>query len=307
MCMARDELFPAKVPYQQRFTTGVDVAIEGNSTQDDSTRTYFTGIWQGSDLGQIDWLRDIFGDNIKKWIFDQTHSAVLDDSILFDRYVNSHDPGYYRRFSTLNAFIVDLADENYDSKISVYRNFKGVLRCYWSGVFREDAVWFIPLGTQTKVDEDVPLTRSNSRSLVWSFLGALDKSSRPDMVKGLSSVEPHLLFGTDSPVDLTMWNRSTDGPRRYTAEQAEAILRDSIFAPSPIGNFNIECWRVYEALACGAIPIVEKRASLDYYKGLWGEHPVPTVSSWREGKELIDELLIDPAKLDVLQKEVLDW
>lgn len=59
-------------------------------------------------------------------------------------------------------------------------------------------------------------------------------------------------------------------------EQQRAML-DSIFSPCPQGNVLLETPRVYEALQCGSIPIVERRLTLDYYKQLLGPHPLPTV------------------------------
>ena len=74
-----------------------------------------------------------------------------------------------------------------------------------------------------------------------------------------------------------------------------------------MGNASLESCRVYDALETGAIPIVEKRLTLDYFGGLLGTYPFPTVRSWSEGKRVVRRLLADPAKLDALQRECVDW
>jgi hypothetical protein len=74
-----------------------------------------------------------------------------------------------------------------------------------------------------------------------------------------------------------------------------------------MGNVNLECFRVYEALECGSIPIVEKRWSLDYFRTLLGDHPIPTVGSWKEGRHLIRSLLRDPQGLNELQEKCIRW
>jgi hypothetical protein len=60
-------------------------------------------------------------------------------------------------------------------------------------------------------------------------------------------------------------------------------------------------------LQAGAIPIVERRLTLDYFRGLFGNHPLPTVTSWSQARSLAEKLLQEPEKLDALQKECQQW
>jgi hypothetical protein len=104
-----------------------------------------------------------------------------------------------------------------------------------------------------------------------------------------------------------MFNRTVDKPRRYSPPEYTNILLESIFAPSPMGNAHIECYRVYEALECGSIPIVEKRLTLDYYRRLLGDHPFPAVSSWGQAHTLLRGFLKNPAEMDRLQDRCMEW
>jgi hypothetical protein len=74
-----------------------------------------------------------------------------------------------------------------------------------------------------------------------------------------------------------------------------------------MGNTNLECYRVYEALECGSIPIVERRLTLDYFRTLLGEHPLPTVASWREARRFISRMLTAPSEMDALQLRCTNW
>jgi hypothetical protein len=85
------------------------------------------------------------------------------------------------------------------------------------------------------------------------------------------------------------------------------VMTDSMFAPCPMGNVNIESFRLYEALECGTVPIVEKRLGFDYYRKLLGDHPIPTVSSWSDASHLIRDCLRHPVKLEGLQRECMAW
>jgi len=74
-----------------------------------------------------------------------------------------------------------------------------------------------------------------------------------------------------------------------------------------MGNVMAETWRLYEALEAGAIPIVERRARLDYFTGLFGPHPLPSFASWVNARRFMQHLLQSPDKMDALQDEIGAW
>lgn len=266
------------------------------------------GVWQGDDLAQLRWVQYMFRDSVHEWIFDEHRTFAGDNALLADRYINTRDPAYYAQFNQRRVFFLDLADENYDFSPAVYSNFKGIFRCYWSDVFKTERVHPFPLGTLNGPSESTaaPL-QASKRQYLWSFLGQLNKTSRPEIASELGRLEPHILFATDDVPSLSLWNRVDGHGRRFSEAQCAEIMAQSVFAPSPMGNVNLECWRVYEALAAGAIPIVEKRPRLDYFTLLWGPHPVPAVSSWSEARTLMVRLMSSSEALDRLQRECIEW
>jgi hypothetical protein len=74
-----------------------------------------------------------------------------------------------------------------------------------------------------------------------------------------------------------------------------------------MGNVNLECWRIYEALEAGAIPILEKRPTLDYFTQMWGKHPLPAVKSWKEAHGFITNMMASSRELDSLQEACTNW
>lgn len=268
----------------------------------------YVGIWQDPGGAHDPWLNAIFGDVLSESVADGNREVVRDGAILFDHFVTSNKDDYYSKFRGLNAFLVDTLDEFYDFDPKIYANFRGVIRMYWSDVFRPERVRILPLGPGgieiSGVGASEPAT---SRQYVWSFLGQINKSSRPEMAYALGKVEPHLLFATDNLPGVAMWNRGAGGPRRYSRSESAAILGDSIFAPCPMGNANMECFRVYEALELGTIPVLEKRRRLDYFTNLWGEHPVPAFDSWKEAARWMGAMLERPGEIDALQSRCVEW
>jgi hypothetical protein len=74
-----------------------------------------------------------------------------------------------------------------------------------------------------------------------------------------------------------------------------------------MGNASLESCRLYDALKVGAIPIIERRLTLDYFKRFFGDHPLPTVNSWGEAHKFIVKMIDQPAELDKLQQRCLSW
>jgi hypothetical protein len=266
------------------------------------------GVWQGDDLGQLSWIQHLFRKSINEWIFDRSRDFIGDNAVLVDRFVNNRPADYYSLFRGKQAFLVDLADENYDFHPEIYSNFLGVFRCYWSDVFRRERVHPVPLGLSHHSFGTVrSFPKSSERQYIWSFLGAINKSSRPEIAKYLGSLEPHILFATDAIKHLSTWNVIDGRSRRLPPQRCNDILLDSVFAPSAMGNVNLECWRIYEALEVGAIPILERRMTLDYFTQMWGKHPLPTVRSWKEARRFITNMMASSNELDGLQSECTNW
>lgn len=265
----------------------------------------YTAIWQSSNPKEREWVDEIFGAYISEHVVDGKHEVVLDNSILFDAFLYWQDPAYYRRFRGRNAFLVDFLDECYQGgTYAVYRNFRGVFRNFWSDVFNPDQVMTLPLGYTNDTRRPDAVPTASARQFVWALLGDCSKSSRPDTARALSRIEPHFLYLTDAVPGFT----TASTRRRLSRQEYQQLLLNSTFVPCPMGNVNIESYRTFEALESGAIPIVENRLTLDYYRQLLGQDfPGLVVKSWREAHIRISRLLTDPSEMDALQKRCIEW
>ena len=270
----------------------------------------FTAIWQSGDRGRdwplFNWLMRIFEPYISSHIFDGERQVAMDNAILFDAWVYANDPDYYAKFRGKNAFLVHIGDEFYELGVDRYVHFRGVFRMIWSSVFNPRFVMTLPLGTYIK-ESPTSIAPVSERRYAWSFIGDAGKVSRPEMVRAMSPIEPHFCFSSTPIRGTIFYDRNRLGNRRISRPEFYQTLGQSVFAPSPMGNASLESCRPYDALEVGAIPIVERRLTLDYYKQLLGEHPLPTVNSWAEGRRLASGLLKDPEKLNTLQTVCMQW
>jgi hypothetical protein len=255
-----------------------------------------TFLWQHRHFPERDWIARLFEPFAGEQVYDGEHKIVLDNCLVIDACLHCHPRAYFEQFRGKNAFLLHLCEETYEGGYHHYDNFRGVFRCYWSGIFNPLRVMAIPLGYQAGFTGSAGELGTARRPYLWSFLGAGSKSSRPEMIKALMPLTPHFLRITDR------------GKVEHVGKpEYEQILRDSIFVPSSMGNVNLECYRIYEALECGAIPIIERRIGFDYFTHLLGRHPLPSFTNWGQAARFVDSMREDRAALDRLQMECVDW
>ena len=255
----------------------------------------FTLLWQWKAFPERDWIAHLFEPFTADNVFDTEHRIVLDNCIVIDACLHIQPSEYFTQFRGKNAWLVHLSEETYEGGYHNYEHFRGVFRCYWSSFFNPLRVMAIPLGYPAGFVGGAGAPGAARRPYLWSFLGSSSRASRPEMIAALKPLAPHFLHLTDRGVE------------RLGRPEYEQLLRDSIFAPCPMGNVNLESYRVYEALECGAIPIVEKRIGLDYFTSLLGKHPMPAFTTWRQAARFVARIRGNPGALDALQRECMEW
>lgn len=250
-------------------------------------------------LWETDWLKLIFGAVVTAVVIDDRSGVAADRSIIVDRLLNAETALYYRRNHEhgVRQVLVHLGDEFYADDCSAYRWCQRVYRNYWTPVLDGlDPVTFLALGYKTGFARDDPPRLAAERPHVWSFVGDPNKVTRALMRRHMRTVPggfEHLTSGWDSSDSL-----STDAYRR--------VLDQSVFAPCPAGTVNLDCYRVYEALEAGCIPIVMRRAGYDYFDRLLPGHPMPVVQDWAAAPGLVTAL-IDSGGCEALRRTCQAW
>lgn len=266
----------------------------------------YTLLYQNPTTGLRDWYTEIFGPCVDQVVDDGTHTAVLDDCIVSDSFVEIQDPAYYRRFRGRNAFLLLSPDEYYLAPIDVYRNFCGVFRSHFSGAYDPARVLQIPTGYQPGFRPFDASRPASERKYMWSFLGDVKKTTRPECLRSLIPYTPNYWYASDG------WTPGRGAApvsalRPRPTHQYFAIVGESAFTPCPMGNVSQESHRPFEALETGSIPVLEKRFLIDAHRSVLGDHPLPTFYSWKEAGAFMSRLWSTPAQLDALQRECLAW
>lgn len=155
-----------------------------------------------------------------------------------------------------------------------------------------DNIHILPLGYQTGMFDKLPININipniNDRIYKWAFIGDYSKNDeRRKMVETISLIEPFKL-GKASPSDM------------------KNIYMNSIFVPNARGNNVLDCFRLYEATVCGAIPILvgpkNECVHLIKYQNF---PPWPTFNNWKDAKLYMENY--DTKKIQELQMRNLNW
>ena len=96
-----------------------------------------------------------------------------------------------------------------------------------------------------------------------------------------------------------------------TAEryEIEEIYGNSIFVLSPRGNVTMMCFRTFEAVCLGAIPVLvcSKEECYKTYNFNDNELPFIIAESWDDALYECRKLLLDPNKLRLKQIQNYNW
>lgn len=127
------------------------------------------------------------------------------------------------------------------------------------------------------------------RDLNWFFAGQVTHARRHACVDALIQYESKMGGGV-----LIQTEGFCQGlpQTNYLAYMSRAKV-----VPCPSGPATPDTFRIWEALECGAIPIVDARALRDETEGFWDlvlpDCPLPMIHDWNHLPDIMDVLLAD--------------
>ena len=187
-------------------------------------------------------------------------------------------------------FLFHLGDEFGARNLSgVYDNCDFVWRVFCSNkYFNNEKINCIPIGYKAGVSKK----QKNNKEYKWAFTGTAHKSSRHDLLFQFSDIKPFFCHKTQK------FNEKI-----ISVDEMSEILSSTDFVPCPNGFFHPETYRLYEALECECIPIVESAYS--YYDRLFPNNPFIKVNKWADAKPILKGWEKD--QIDKKKKECKLW
>jgi len=187
-------------------------------------------------------------------------------------------------------FLFHLGDETGIFDFSqVYKNCNYVWRTFCSNkYFSNDKVQCIPIGYKSGISSK----SSQNRKYKWSFIGTPHKSSRHDLLYQFSHIKEFYSYKTEK-----------FNVKPIPVEEMSKILSFTEFLPCPNGFVHPETYRLYEALECGCIPIVEN--AYKYYERLFPGNPFVKVDKWIEATPIMKGWSNE--QISIKRNECINW
>ena len=238
------------------------------------------------------WIFEILG-NIKYKLIEDEHQLESKDTLIIVDSSIDKKKIFYKKLNLVcsKIFLIHLGDESgIDDFSEVYDNCEYVWRTFClNKYFANSKVSCIPIGyksgTLLKIQE-------KKRNFKWAFIGTQHKSSRHDLLFQLSAIKPFYSYKTPK------FDQKNIDP-----SEMSKILSSTTFIPCPNGFVHPETYRLYEALECECIPIVEN--TYQYYERLFPLNPFLKINKWVEAKSIIEKW--DDDQVEKKQKECNQW
>ena len=242
------------------------------SENDKDSANYIWGVYHKKNSDK--WIYEILK-KVKYTIIDNEKDLESDDILII---VDSSIENKIKKYNQLKLicskiFLFHLGDETGILDFSpVYKNCDYVWRTFCSNkYFSNEQVKCIPIGYKSGISNK----SSQNRKYKWAFIGTPHKSSRHDLLYQFSHIKEFYSYKTE---------RFNLKP--ISVEEMSKILSFTEFLPCPNGFVHPETYRLYEALECGCIPIVEN--AYKYYERLFPGNPFIKVDKWIEAVAIMN-------------------
>jgi hypothetical protein len=245
-----------------------------------------------------DWLEDMFQTKLEFVPVPSDTGDIPEQSIVLWNNVKStlHMANLLNRLQTKKLILLNLSDEHDEHDISMYADAAMVIRNYTRPNLPAHA-HVIPLGYANGRRGTGKTPSFEKRTQLWSFAGSTDRPNRSHDIDAMRKATPYTVFTKDNFFSPNV----VEGPAYL------ALLQDTKFVPCFQG-FSLECYRFYEALEHGAIPIYVPVPGLrDSYKDQFGEHPFLSFPSWERAAEILPQLAKQPSVMESHREKILAW
>jgi hypothetical protein len=147
---------------------------------------------------------------------------------------------------------------------------------------------------------NVQIKKMSDRNVNASFIGSM-KSDRIHMYNIFKNMEKTNIIFVENH-----WNLVN---LPYSPEECFHIYNDSKFVICGRGNTNLDCFRIYEAIVAGSIPIIVGQESETDITFKYNNNKLPTIytDTWENAFFKCSNLINNHDELEKIQNNLLNW
>ena len=210
-----------------------------------------------------------------KLIWDNLDLYIENSLIIYssdERELNQNLKNYFESYKNkgIKFNLFHISNEQLNHNCDYYDYAEVVLRNYFDNSIIKDNVLTVPLGYKGGIkNRNNSYLNFNQKKYNFCFIGQL-KNDRFDLVSQISKFDKTFLHITNK------W----DCPTAISSKDMGDIYSSTLLVPCPMGNVNIDSFRICEVLESGSIPVIKKYNGYDYFEKIFGSHPIPIVNEW---------------------------
>ena len=235
--------------------------------------------------------------NFEKWSNHEKLKEITNNNIIV---FNSTNRDYNVIFNIVKLLkpkiIFNLSDETGRREIfqELAKYTKILFRQYHHFHYKQYSnIHHMPLGYMNGMLENdymnIKLKAPDKRKYTWSFIGSI-RQNRVNMISVMSQISPFIVSSGLSPTEM------------------KDIYRNSVFVTNERGWCVLDCFRLYEASLCGAIPVVV--GNINEINATFMKHDNPPwlfCTSWEAAVNKCKELFKDKNTIRELSKKNIEW
>lgn len=256
-------------------------------------------------LFETEWLNTLLGRGFDDVVLSSDFEPQGNDLLIFNHSIDYESLLVRYEVAQYPFGVIHLSDETLGDTMYylTYKMCMFAFRNYYHPTFSmHPKVTTFGLGWKQGTPQNVA-TSEKSRYYHWCFAGNIHTADRIQAIMPFASLFPYQLHTTHG---------SFADPNGLPFTEYIQTMCNSKFAICPVGQGNIESFRLYEALECGTVPVVLEGTSVqpDYWKSLFPEcESVPwiTASTWHECVDIVRHVLQDQSSYKQVQKECQEF
>ncbi len=236
--------------------------------------------------------------NFENWKNHEKIKEIENNNIICFNSLNNHPTVIFNIVKLLKPKIIfNLSDET--GTVEIYQELANFTRIVFRQHYHHNYknqysnIYHIPLGYMDKMLENdyknITLKTPEKRKYTWSFIGSVRKN-RVHMVSVMSQISPFIISSGLLPSEM------------------KDIYRNSVFVTNERGWCKLDCFRIYEASLCGAIPVVVGSIKeINETFVIYDNPPWLFCTSWEIAVNRCKELFKDKDKIKELSKKNIEW